>query len=153
MVTVWLIGWVGNVFGLNHLAVGTARPFHLIAHFYYSHTSQGSLGTIFRIQDKPLMNPASCLESLFNPDLDQVLENPAVGQSLDLPLSGTQILRECKWLSYAVNVLYLKLITYLPSLSINIIFQFCCSSVANSCPTLCDPKDCSISGFLSFTIS
>ena len=50
-------------------------------------------------------------------------------------------------------MLYLKLIIYLLSLSINIIFQFCCSSVANSCLTLCNPKDCSILGFLSFTIS
>ena len=53
----------------------------------------------------------------------------------------------------AVNVLCLKLIIYLLSLSINIIFQFCFSSVANSCLTLCNPKDCSIPGFLSFTIS
>ena len=28
-----------------------------------------------------------------------------------------------------------------------------CCSVTKSCPTLCDPKDCSTPGFLSFTIS
>ena len=28
-----------------------------------------------------------------------------------------------------------------------------CCSVAQSCPTLCDPMDCSTPGFLSFTIS
>ena len=28
-----------------------------------------------------------------------------------------------------------------------------CHSVAQSCPTLCDPMDCSTAGFLSFTIS
>ena len=29
----------------------------------------------------------------------------------------------------------------------------CCCSVTQSCPTLCDPVDCSIPGFRSFTIS
>ena len=29
----------------------------------------------------------------------------------------------------------------------------CCCSVAKSCPTLCDPVDCSTTGFLSFSIS
>ena len=29
----------------------------------------------------------------------------------------------------------------------------CCCSVTKSCPTLCDPMDCSLSGFLSFIIS
>ena len=29
----------------------------------------------------------------------------------------------------------------------------CCCSFAHSCPTLCDPMDCSTLGFLSFTIS
>ena len=29
----------------------------------------------------------------------------------------------------------------------------CCCSVAKMCPALCDPKDCSIPGFLSFTNS
>ena len=30
---------------------------------------------------------------------------------------------------------------------------YCCCSVIQSSPTLCNPKDCSISAFLSFTIS
>ena len=29
----------------------------------------------------------------------------------------------------------------------------CCCSVTKSCPSLCDPIDCSLSGFLSFIIS
>ena len=31
--------------------------------------------------------------------------------------------------------------------------NYCCCSVPHSCPTLCDPMDCSKPGFLSFTIS
>ena len=31
--------------------------------------------------------------------------------------------------------------------------NYCCCSVPQSCPTLCDPMDCSKPGFLSFTIS
>ena len=31
--------------------------------------------------------------------------------------------------------------------------QVCCCSVPKSCPTLCNPMDCSRPGFLSFTIS
>ena len=31
--------------------------------------------------------------------------------------------------------------------------KFCYCSIAKSCPTLCDPMDCSTPGFLSFTIS
>ena len=31
--------------------------------------------------------------------------------------------------------------------------SLCCCSVAKSCPTLCNPVDCSKPGFLSFTIS
>ena len=30
---------------------------------------------------------------------------------------------------------------------------WCCCSVAQSCPTLCDPMDCSLQASLSFTIS
>ena len=31
--------------------------------------------------------------------------------------------------------------------------SFCCCSVTKSCPTLCDPTDCSTPGSLSFSIS
>ena len=30
--------------------------------------------------------------------------------------------------------------------------SYCCCSVAKSCPTFCNPMDCSTSGFLSFNI-
>ena len=70
-----------------------------------------------------------------------------------------------------VFYLHFFLLRYLPSLCwsefpIDIIFllseelllthlarQVCCCSVAQSCPTLCDPVDCSSQASLSFTIS
>ena len=40
---------------------------------------------------------------------------------------------------------------HLPTLSLDpvkMLFHICCCSVAKSCPTLCNPVDCSMPGFL-----
>ena len=40
-----------------------------------------------------------------------------------------------------------------PTLAMGKHFYFCCCSVSQSCPTLCDPMDCSIPGLASITNS
>ena len=59
-------------------------------------------------------------------------------------------------LSYKTNLSYKKNLVMQESLNQSVIketsscFVFCCCSVAKSCPTLCDPMDCSTPAFPVF---
>ena len=52
---------------------------------------------------------------------------------------------------FLARILFLSLLTNMCSIIMLVVIK--CCSVTKSCPTLCDPRDCSTPGFLSFTVS
>ena len=71
-----------------------------------------------------------------------------------IPGWGTKI-PHALWCSQRKKSVFTRYLWYLPHKHtyLTILFVGCCCSVAKSCPTFCDPMDCSTPDYLSFTIS